>query len=195
MSVTSRSFFRDQARRTVLQVLLLAMVRRFTTKAKELNGHLLYALGDSEHAAAGGWLERQGIFGLPDRRIFDQVESRSEAAWEDDAGLMTYGEAVATCSNSRLSEANPLAAPEEWRRSAARASLHARQRGQGAMPIHGTASWPRPRRATTRSAAYRMRSPLAAAPFADILWMETKTADLADARQFVEAIHAEFPTR
>src|SRR5205814_2902855 len=28
---------------------------------------------------------------------------------------------------------------------------------------------------------------------ADILWMETKTADLADARRFAEAIHAVFP--
>ena len=31
------------------------------------------------------------------------------------------------------------------------------------------------------------------APFADILWMETKTADLAEAREFAAAIHAEFP--
>jgi isocitrate lyase len=36
---------------------------------------------------------------------------------------------------------------------------------------------------------------LAAAPFADILWMETKTAKLDDAREFAEAIHAEFPDK
>ncbi|MFZ0835076.1 MAG: isocitrate lyase, partial [Mycobacterium sp.] len=35
----------------------------------------------------------------------------------------------------------------------------------------------------------------AAAPFADLLWMETKTADLADAREFAEAIHAVFPDK
>ena len=40
---------------------------------------------------------------------------------------------------------------------------------------------------------YAIAKSLAAAPFADILWMETKTADLADAREFAEAIHAEFP--
>jgi isocitrate lyase len=40
---------------------------------------------------------------------------------------------------------------------------------------------------------YAIAKSLAAAPFADILWMETKSADLADARQFAEAIHAEFP--
>jgi len=40
---------------------------------------------------------------------------------------------------------------------------------------------------------YAIAKSLAAAPFADILWMETKTADIEDARKFAEAIHAEFP--
>ncbi|KWT59030.1 Isocitrate lyase [Streptomyces albus subsp. albus] len=34
---------------------------------------------------------------------------------------------------------------------------------------------------------------LAYAPYADLLWMETGTPDLAQARQFAEAIHAEYP--
>src|SRR5204863_6685515 len=33
------------------------------------------------------------------------------------------------------------------------------------------------------------------APYADILWMETKTADLHDAKIFADAIHAEYPDR
>ena len=40
---------------------------------------------------------------------------------------------------------------------------------------------------------YAIAKSLAAAPFADILWMETKTADLDDAKRFAQAIHAEFP--
>ena len=40
---------------------------------------------------------------------------------------------------------------------------------------------------------YAIAKSLAVAPFADILWMETKTADLADARQFADAIHAVHP--
>ena len=40
---------------------------------------------------------------------------------------------------------------------------------------------------------YAIAKSLAAAPFADFLWMETKTADLVDAREFADAIHAEFP--
>ena len=88
----------------------LALLRRFyELGVKELNGHLLYALADGEYAAASAWLERQGIQGLVSDAVnawhenghdsiddlFDQVESRFVAAWEDDAGLMTYGEAVA----------------------------------------------------------------------------------------------------
>ncbi len=42
---------------------------------------------------------------------------------------------------------------------------------------------------------YAIARSLAVAPFADLLWMETKTADLADARRFAEAIHAEFPDK
>ena len=40
---------------------------------------------------------------------------------------------------------------------------------------------------------YAIAKSLAVAPFADIIWMETKTADLADAKSFAEAIHAECP--
>jgi len=36
---------------------------------------------------------------------------------------------------------------------------------------------------------------LAAAPFADLLWMETATADLAEARDYAEAIHAVYPDK
>jgi isocitrate lyase len=42
---------------------------------------------------------------------------------------------------------------------------------------------------------YAIAKSLAAAPFADILWMETKTADLADAKRFADAIHAVYPDK
>ena len=34
---------------------------------------------------------------------------------------------------------------------------------------------------------------LAYAPFADLLWVETSTPDLTEAKEFAEAIHAKFP--
>ena len=42
---------------------------------------------------------------------------------------------------------------------------------------------------------YAIAKSLAAAPFADLLWMETKTADLHDAKRFADAIHAVYPDK
>lgn len=36
---------------------------------------------------------------------------------------------------------------------------------------------------------------LAYAPYSDIVWLETKTPDLDEAREFAEAVHAEFPDK
>ncbi len=192
----------------------LALLRRFyELGVKELNGHLLYALADGEYAAATAWLERQGIQGLVSDAVnawhengqdsindlFDQVESRFVAAWEDDAGLMTYGEAVAEVLEFDQSEGEPIGMnPEEWRQFTQRASLYAAR--EKAKEIGVDPGWDC-ELAKTPEGYYQIRGgipyaiakSLAAAPFADILWMETKTADLADARQFAEAIHAEFP--
>ena len=192
----------------------LALVRRFyELGVKELNGHLLYAMADGEYAAAGAWLERQGIMGLVSDAVntwrengneavddlFDQVESRFIAAWEDDAGLMTYGQAVAEVLEFGESEGEPVdMSSEEWRQFAARASLYSaktKARELGANPDWDCelAKTPEGYYQIRGGIPYAIAKSLAAAPFADILWMETKTADLADAREFAEAIHAEFP--
>jgi isocitrate/methylisocitrate lyase len=192
----------------------LAMVRRFyELGVKDLNGHLLYALPEGEYAAATAWLERQGIQGLISDAVnawrengkksiddlFDQVESRFVAAWEDDAGLMTYGQAVADVLAFDASEGEPNdMSPDEWRQFAARASLYAaraKAKELGADPGWDCelAKTPEGYYQIRGGIPYAIAKSLAAAPFADILWMETKTADLADARQFADAIHAEFP--
>jgi isocitrate lyase len=53
----------------------------------------------------------------------------------------------------------------------------------------------------TAEGFYRVRAGLEAcvargiafAPYADLLWMETSTPDLAEAREFADAVHAEYP--
>ena len=84
-------------------------------------------------------------------------------------------------------------------RFARRASFYAasEKARRSASTSSGTASTPRHRTATTKFAAasYAIAKSLAAAPYADVLWMETKTADLHDAKLFADAIHAEFPDR
>jgi len=220
--IDSRSDERDQAfllGATNLNIpsykgCFLAIVRRFyELGVKELNGHLLYALADGEYAAACAWLDRQGILDLASVAVnawrengrqsiddlFDQVESRFVAAWEDDAGLMTYSDAVAQVLAFGESEDEPASMrPEEWRQFAARTSHYAAR--EKARELGADPPWD-PELARSPEGYYQIRGgipyaiakSLAAAPFADILWMETKTADLADAREFAEAIHAEFP--
>ena len=191
----------------------LAMVRRFYEAGfTELNGHLLYALPDGEYAAADAWLERHGIAELianaaasPDHAqhsidaVFDEVESKFVDAWQDDAGLMTYGEAVAELLEFAESEGESRdMSAAEWRQFAERAPLYnARKKAKelGADPGWDCepAKTPEGYYQIRGGIPYAIAKSLAAAPFADILWMETKTADLVDARQFAEAIHAVFP--
>ena len=71
-------------------------------------------------------------------------------------------------------------AAHERRRPGRRGVPHRRADGGGLLP--------RPRRA--RAAIARS---LAYAPYADVLWFETSTPDLGEAREFAQAIHERFP--
>ncbi|HYN22588.1 MAG TPA: isocitrate lyase ICL2 [Thermoanaerobaculia bacterium] len=194
----------------------LALMRRFyELGVEELNGHLLYALSAGEYAAAGDWLARNGILDLAAEAavtlragkelsvdpVFDKVESRFVDAWQEDADLETYGEAVAKALEFRESEGEPVAMRSaEWRRFAARSSLYTAQEKGRELGIDvdwdcELAKTPEGYYQIRGGIPYAIAKSLAAAPFADVLWMETKTADLAEARQFAEAIHAEFPDK
>ncbi|CDQ44735.1 isocitrate lyase ICL2 [Mycolicibacterium neoaurum] len=192
----------------------LAITRRFHTLGiTELNGHLLYALPEGEYAAAESWLERQGLLDAVARAaesyrpgqsvdaLFDEVESQFVQAWQDDAGLETYGDAVAELLEFREREGEKAEmSAAEWREFAKTASLYAAR--EKAKSLGADVVWD-PERVKTPEGYYQIRGgipyaiakSLAAAPFADILWMETKTADLADAREFAHAIHAVYPDK
>jgi isocitrate lyase len=192
----------------------LALMRRFyDLGVTELNGHLLYALPDGEYAAAEAWLERQGLLdlvadaaaawrdgaGQSIDAVFDKIESRFVDAWQEDSGLETYGEAVAELLEFRESEGEPHdMSAAEWRQFAERTPLYTAR--EKAKELGADVAWDCERAKTPEGyfqirggIPYAIAKSLAVAPFADILWMETKTADLADARQFAEAIHAVYP--
>ncbi len=192
----------------------LALMKRFhDLGVKELNGHRLYRVSEEELAVADRWLERSGLGklaadgaatyakegGAKVDAIFDEVESRLVERWEAEAGLETYGEAVAEVLAFRASEGEvPQMTVDQWRVFARRASFYAAREKAKALGVE--IIWDC-ERAKTPEGYYQVRGgvdyaiakSLAAAPFADILWMETKTADLEDAQRFAEAIHAEFP--
>jgi len=194
----------------------LAMLRRFHTQGvTELNGHLLYALPESEYAKAEAWLAARGVTALIDEAaaawtkdrvgsldvLFDRVESQFVDAWQDDAGLDSYGNAVAEVLKFKDSEGEALAMkPADWLEFATTAPLHtaqakARELGIDAPWDCELARTPEGYYQVRGGIPYAIAKSLAAAPFADLLWMETKTADLADAREFAEAIHAVYPDK
>lgn len=192
----------------------LALMKRFHDKGvTELNGHRLYQVSVEEYAAADLWLDRTGLGKMVEEgaaayakggaakvdAIFDAAESRLVEIWESEAGLETYGEAVAEVLEFRAGEGEALEmSPAEWRKFARRASFFSAREKAKALGVEITwdcehAKTPEGYYQVRGGVDYAIAKSLAAAPFADILWMETKTADLKDAREFAEAIHAEFP--
>ncbi|HXO21287.1 MAG TPA: isocitrate lyase ICL2 [Thermoanaerobaculia bacterium] len=194
----------------------LALLKRFhDLGADELNGHLLYAVAEEEQAAAEAWLAHSGIAKLAAESVaawkknpegsagplFDTVASRFLDLWETEAGLETYGEAVAEVLDFRASEGEALEmSGDEWRQFARRASFYAARKKAKALGVnvvwdceHGKT--PEGYYQVRGGIEYAIAKSLAAAPFADVLWMETATANLEEAREFAQAIHAEFPDK
>jgi isocitrate lyase len=179
----------------------------------EINGHLLYALSDDEYAHADTWLERSGVAdsideaarehlsvgGLTPEATLDIVADRFLEAWQAEAGLKTLGQAVAEEMAFRADEGADLAMTlEEWLDFADTASWYTARAKAREMGLHVTwepdmARSPEGYHQIQGGIPYAIGKSLAAAPYADLLWMETKTADLADAREFAEAIHAVYP--
>ena len=195
------------------KVCYLALMKRFHDLGiSELNGHLLYAISDLEYQAADAWLEHSGLARAVAEAVatiragvdfvdaaFDRVVSGFLERWETDAGLATYPQAVADVLELHASEGEQLQTTvEEWLEFASSSSLpeaRARARSLGVDLFWDCelAATPEGYYQVEGGIPYAIAKSLAVAPFADILWMETKTADLADARQFADAIHARFP--
>jgi isocitrate lyase len=194
---------------------LAAMRRLHQAGVTEINGHLLYAISDDEYAEADAWLERVGLIaaiveaaqahmadgGPSPEDTLDTVADRFLEAWQAEAGLQTLGQAVAEVMAFRADEGVQLGMTvEEWLEFAATASWYTARATARRMGLRVT--WD-PDRARTPEGYYQIQGgvpyaiakSLAVAPFADILWMETKTADLSEAREFAEAIHAAYPDK
>jgi isocitrate lyase len=182
----------------------------------ELRGHLLFAVPDDALRNAAAWCAKVGLVPLIERTAqavreapagasmdaaLDAIDTRFAEIWRAEAGLKTYGEAVADVLELRISEGERFDATlEDWQAFAAHASLSEVQARADGLDIRVT--WD-PELPKTPDGYYQVQGgidyaiakSLAAAPFADLLWMETKTADLGDARRFAEAIHAVYPDK
>ena len=182
----------------------------------DIRGHLLFGVPDSEMQQARAWLVRVGLMPLIERnaeiardagsamtveRLLDAIDSRYSEVWQEEAGLKTYGEAVEEVLGLRIGEGERFEMTlEEWRAFASRAAFSEVKDMAASLDIQ--VAWD-PELPKTPEGFYQVRGgidyaiakSLAAAPFADLLWMETKTANLDDARRFAEAIHADYPDK
>lgn len=179
----------------------------------ELNGHMLYDVSSTVYQDARDWLGRAGLLEQIEAtaqiyatetnpnvdELFDGLVVKFIDAWQAEAGLKTYARAVGDVMDFRRNEGEEFEwTSDQWLSFAQGVSLAEAKRKAKELRIH--VIWDAERARTpegyfqiTGGIDYAIAKSLAVAPFADLLWMETKTADLEDARKFADAIHAVFP--
>jgi isocitrate lyase len=194
----------------------LALMRVFHNAGHTmLNGFSLYGVTDAEYAAADAWLEKTGlrqraqaaaaaVSGAEEPRVeeaYDRIISAMVERWEADAGIMTIGEAVLAAIKTQEEDGSrvPISA-EEWSTFARTASFwsvrdKAHELGVDFHWDADVARTPEGFYQVRGGLEYAIRKSLSVAPYADIIWMETASADIHEAREFAEAIHAEFPDK
>jgi isocitrate lyase len=199
----------------------LAVLRRFHRAGiEELSGHQIYALCESECAAADSWLERSGLGAAIDAAAaglqtqpdtagsgaaidgaYEKVFGDFVDTWQAEAVVKTYGEAIADAMGFLTNEGETFPMTQkEWLEFAGRASFYEARERAASMGLRATwdcehGKTPDGYYQVRGGIDYAIAKSLAAAPYADLLWMETKTADLEDAKRFADAIHAEFPEK
>jgi len=196
---------------------MLSIMRRFYDQGvEEINGHQLYDLSESSYQNALHWFEGAGILEKIDAEIkaysdgsqhlvdraLNTAQDQFVEAWESESGLTTYPEAVAEAMRFQQEEGTEFPmTPEEWLEYARTVSLEearAKTLEMGLDEVPWSAELSR-----TPEGYYQVRGgipyaiakSLAVAPYCDILWMETKTAKLEDAKKFADAIHAVYPDK
>ena len=194
----------------------LAVLRRLAAADVEgVNGHLLYAVPEHRYERAMRWLDHTGVsqtiekatvayHASRDPRADETVDFVSDAlaeAWHLASGLATYSQAVADQLALRASEGESFEMDVgQWLSFARTTDIETARSRAGEMGLD--VAWD-PEVARTTEGYYQVQGgigyavakSLAVAPFCDVLWMETKTANLDDAREFAEAIHAVHPDK
>ncbi|MFW7381762.1 MAG: isocitrate lyase/phosphoenolpyruvate mutase family protein [Oligoflexus sp.] len=181
----------------------------------DINGHLLYDISEAQYKNTHDWLKSHKLLDIISEEIktfskngdddfgptYDKIITAFQDAWETEARLKVYSQAVADQLESGAAGGIKYEwSKAQWLEFASKAShLEAKQK---AKDLGVDVIWDS-ELARTPEGFYQIRGgidyavakSLAVAPFCDIIWMETKTADLADAREFAEAIHAKYPDK
>lgn len=182
---------------------------------EDVRGHLQFAISSDAYDEAAAWLKGAGIMEVVEQKgrelkeaggahldaALDDIADQYLDAWQSEASLKTFGQAVADLMEFRRDEGESFdMTVDEWLTFSRKASLHDAREKAKTMGLHviwdcELSRTPEGFYQIENGIEYAIAKSLAVAPFADVLWMETKGADLADARRFAEAIHAEFPDK
>jgi isocitrate lyase len=187
--------------------------RLFDLGVEDARGHFLFELSESEYGRAFAWLDDSGLTAAIEETAatlktaspakaedaYEALETRYAETWQGAAGLKTFGQAVAEVIEFRAGHGETVdITVADWLAFASRASLY--EMREEAKSVGIDIAWdddlpktPEGYYQVQGGIEYAIAKSLAAAPFADLIWMETKTADLHDAREFAQAIHAKFP--
>lgn len=183
--------------------------------AEDVKGHLLYQISEEDMAFAFQWLVSTGIAKLVKdnkKQLGSDFAEQFETSyaiiseffvkkWEAEAGVTTYRSAVANILEDLRKEGEEFEmCHQEWLLFATTASLGQARKKADELGINvkwdcDLARTPEGYYQAKGGIPFAIAKSLAVAPYSDILWMETKTADLEDARKFADAIHAEFPDK
>jgi len=121
-----------------------------------------------------------------------------EDAWNDQAHLKLYHEAVADTINAGV-HVNKAEMIEQFNKlSKGKSNAEARAIAKGLTGVDVHFDWDAPR---TREGYYRVRGgcqcainrAIAYAPYADLIWMESKLPDFNQAKEFADGVHAVWP--
>ncbi len=181
---------------------------------REVKGHLLCELSDAEYGKVDSWFKNAGLVqtiaeksktlqnldGTPFESLLDELVNDVVCAWEKDSGIKTFAEAVADRMAFHAEDKEFDLSVEEWTKFASESTAFEvkRKASELGLAIH----WD-PFAARTPDGYFQVRGgieyaiakSLAVCPFADLIWMETKTANLPYAKRFADAIHAVYPEK
>ncbi len=182
---------------------------------KDINGHKLYKIDRNTYNKTEQWLEQTGISTLIQdnaekmksadthefETVLDSIVTKFVEIWEEESGLTTFGEAIEKLMQFNTEQGINLGMTvQEWKKFANTASTKEAMAKADSMGIDyywdaEVSRTPEGYYQVKGGIEYAIAKSLAVAPFADLLWMETKTADLEDARRFSEAVHEVYPTK
>jgi len=198
------------------KIAYLSILKHFHENGVEdVNGHLLYSISNTAYDDASKWLKSNGVFAFADETIemylnsgssdvdktLDTVTIKFLETWQMEAGMKTFPQAIADVMKFEGDEGSQFElSADEWldyAHGVSFAEAKAKAKGMGISIIWDCelARTPEGYYQIQGGIPYAISKSLAVAPFCDIIWMETKTADLADAVVFAKAIHEVFPEK